>query len=103
MEEENQVKTEPQQVTTKNLKKVEVAKRLAEHNHRKREVKKREEQAQSQKGEVSQYYGIGAVIAVEVIGGFGYYIYQSKKGEANAIPQPHPQKPSPKTNRFEMD
>ena len=32
MAEENQVKTEPQQVTTKNRKKVEAGKRLAEHN-----------------------------------------------------------------------
>ena len=32
-----------QQVTTKNLKKVEAGKRLAVHNHKKREVKEREE------------------------------------------------------------
>ena len=31
---------------------------------------------------MNQYYGIGAVIAVGVIGGLGYYIYQSKKGGA---------------------
>ena len=71
-----------QQVTTKNLKKVEVGKRLAVHSHR-----KREEQVQVQKGDgpsgasrVRQYYGIGAVLAVGVIGGLGYYIYQTKKG-----------------------
>ena len=40
------VMKEPQRVTTKNPKKVEVDKRLAVHNHR-----KREEQAQEQKGE----------------------------------------------------
>ena len=39
---------EPQQVTTKNPKKVEAGKRLAEYNHKKRESKKREE---AQKGE----------------------------------------------------
>ena len=34
------VMKEPQQVTTKNPKKVEAGKRLAESNHKKREVKK---------------------------------------------------------------
>ena len=29
----------------------------------------------------SQYYGIGAVIAVGVIGGLGYYLYQAKKAK----------------------
>ena len=56
MAEENQVMKEPQQimkepqgevqrVTTKNPKKVEAGKRLAESNRKKREVKKGEEQA----------------------------------------------------------
>ena len=69
---------EPQQVTTKNPKNVEAGKRLAEHNCRRREEKNREEQAQVQKtaeqSELNQYYGIGAVMAVGVIGGLGYYI-----------------------------
>ena len=30
---------------------------------------------QLEKSRVNQYYGIGAVIAVGVIGGLGYYIY----------------------------
>ena len=94
-EESQQVQQEPQQVTTKNPKKVEAGKRLAVHNHRKREEKKREEQAQAQNG-VSQYYGIGVVIAVGVIGGLGYYIYRTKKEEVSQ--QPHPQ-----NNKFEMD
>ena len=48
MEEENQqhVKQEPQRVTTKYPKKVEAGKRLAAVNRKKREAKKREEQAQ---------------------------------------------------------
>ena len=106
MEEENQqqvttkepqqVQQEPQQVTTKNWNKVEVGKRLAVHNCR-----KREEQAQVQKGEVSQYYGIGAVIAVGVIGGLGYYIYQTKQ-PSYTQPNNPPQQPSPQTNKFEM-
>ena len=66
MEGENQVMTEPQQVTTKNPKKVEAGKRLAEYNHKKREVQK-----SKQVEHISQYYGIGAVIAVGVIGGLG--------------------------------
>ena len=70
-----------QRVTTKNPKKVEAGKRLAESNCKKREVKKREEQAKLGKSGVNQYYGIGAVIALGVIGGLGYYIYRTKKGE----------------------
>ena len=38
-----QITKEPQRVTTKNPKKVEAGKRLAESNCKKREVKKREE------------------------------------------------------------
>ena len=93
-----------------------MGKRLAAINHKKREAKKREEQAQLERGftsGVNQYYGIGAVLAVGVIGGLGYYIYQSKKGEVpNNPPQqpwgrtatPGPLGPSrPQTNKFEMD
>ena len=40
---EEQVTKEPQQVTTKNLKKVEAGKRLAAQNHRKREEERRTE------------------------------------------------------------
>ena len=49
---------------------------------------------------VNQYYGIGAVLALGVIGGLGYYIYQTKKGKQQNNPKPHPQ---PQTNKFEMD
>ena len=111
MAEENQqqVQQEPQQVhqvqrvTTKNPKKVEVGKRLAVHNRR-----KREEQVQAQKGKasgasgVSQYYGIGAVIAVGVIGGgLGYHIYRTKR-PSHTQPNNPPQQPSPQTNKFQM-
>ena len=79
MAEEQQVtkesQQEPQQVTTKNPKKVEAGKRLAEHNRRKREAQKREELKSEAASGVNQYYGTGAVIAVVVIGGLGYYIY----------------------------
>ena len=78
--EPQRVTKEPQRVTTKNPKKVEAGKRLAESNRKKREAKKRE-QAKLEASRVNQYYGIGAVIALGVIGGLGYYIYRSKKGE----------------------
>ena len=106
---EPQVTKEPQRVTTKNPKKVQAGKRLAESNHKKREAKKREEQAKLEKSGVKQYYGIGAVIALGIIGGLGYYIYRSKKGEQPTSsnpqqnnPKPHPQA-QPQTNKFEMD
>ena len=101
------VTKEPQRVTTKNPKKVEAGKRLAESNRKKREVKKRE-QAKMEASGVNQYYGIGAVLALGVIGGLGYYIYRSKKveqpkGEVQQNnPKPHPQA-QPQTNKFEMD
>ena len=57
---------------------------------------------------VNQYYGIGAVIALGVIGCLGYYIYQTKKGEQPSSnpkqnnPKPHPQV-QPQSNKFEID
>ena len=109
MKEPQQVTKEPQQVTTKDPKKVSTGNRLAAINHKKREAKKREEQAQLEKStsRVNQYYGIGAVIALGVIGSLGYYIYQSKKGEWGEEQPSNPQqnnlKPHPQTNKFEMD
>ena len=92
-----------QRVTTKNPKKVEAGKRLAESNRKKREAKK---QAQLEASEVNQYYGIGAALALGVIGGLGYYIYRSKKVEQlqQNNPKPHPQpQTQAQTNKFEMD
>ena len=114
MAEEQQVMKEPQQelqrVTKKNQKKVEVGRCLAVNNHRKRKEKKAQnsevqtmEQGAST-SELNQYYGIGAVIAVGVIDGLGYYIYQVKKGEVPPQTQPNnPPKPCHQTNKFEMD
>ena len=113
MAEENQVMKEPQQitkepqgeaaqvqqVTTKNPKKVEAGKRLAESNRKKREAKK---QAKLEASRVNQYYGIGAVLAQGVIGGIGYYIYRTKKVEQPQQSKSHPQT-QPQTNKFEMD
>ena len=85
-----------QQVTTKDLKKVEAGKRLAEYNCRKREELKVQKSQVEPMLSFSQYYSIGAVLAVGVIGGLGFYVYQAKKGEVNAVNNvvPH-QQPSP--------
>ena len=90
--------------TTSNYKKPKeskAGKRQAESNRKKREAKK---QAKLEASGVNQYYGIGAVIALGVIGGLGYYVYRTKKGEQpqrnNPKPQPQMQ---PQTNKFEMD
>ena len=112
MAEENQVqqemknqqqkmKNQVQRVTMKDPKKVEVGKRLAKYNCKKRE---------KQKSEVltsSQYYSVGAVIAVGVIGGLGYYLYKAKKGEVKDVSVSRnptvSQQPCPQNNKFEME
>ena len=82
-----------------------MGKGLAEHNRKKRE-EQRKEQTKLEKtaSGVNQYYGIGAVIVLGVIGGLGYYIYRSKKGE---VPNNPPQQPRPQaqqqSNKFEID
>ena len=99
-----QITKEQQRVTTKNPKKVEAGKKLAESNRKKREAKKKEEQVKLEASGVNQYYGIGAVIALGVIGGLGYYIYRTKKVKQlqQSNPKSHPQT-QPQTNKFEMD
>ena len=68
--------TQLQQVMTKDLKKVEVGKRLAEYNQRKREELANDQKIESEpKLTSSQYYGTGAIMAVGVLGVLGYYIY----------------------------
>ena len=114
MAEENQAQQleqvttkELQRVTTKDPRYVEAGKRLAAINRKKREAKKREEQVQLEKTTrgVNQYYGI--VIALEVIGGLGYYIYHTKKGEQPSNPQhnpkPRPQAQPAQIDKFDMD
>ena len=76
----------------KEPKKVEAGKRLAESNRKKREVKK---QVKLEASRVNQYYGIGAVLALGVIGGLGYCIYQTKKVE---LPQQNNPKPPLRSN-----
>ena len=75
---------------TKDSKKVKAGKRLAEYNR-----KKKEELAKSQKIEdepkltSSQYYGIGAIMAVEVLDVLGYYVYQSEKRDVTKVTLAH--------------
>ena len=78
------------------------------HSHKKREEQREEQRKEQVKLEktaigVNQYYGIGAVIALGVIDGLGYYIYRTKKGEVQPQTQPNnPPKQPPQTNKFEM-
>ena len=58
-------------MTTKDPKKVEAGRRLAEYNCKKREERKAQK-SEEPKSEVSQYYSIGVVVAVGIIGGLGY-------------------------------
>ena len=51
---------------------------------------------------VNQYYGIGAVLALGVIGGLGYHIYRTKKVVQPQQNTPHSQT-QPQINKFEMD
>ena len=75
-----------------------------------RETKKREEQVQLERTASggNQYYGFSAILALGVIGGLGYCIYRSKKGQASRevkdVSMPHnPPKQPPQTNKFELD
>ena len=94
---------EENQVMTKDPKKVEAGKRLAEYTRRKREELKAQKSESKQVLTLSQYYGNRAILAVGVIGGLGYYVYQAKKGEVNAINNVVPSQQSPKANKFEME
>ena len=85
MAEENQEGQEttrgPKEVTTKDPRRVEQGRKLQEHNR----TKKEEWKAQKS---VNQY-AIRVVIAVGVIGGIGYYLYQAK---VNVKPPQPPQR-----------
>ena len=94
---------EENRVMTKNPKKVDPGKRLAEYNHGKREELKVQKSKQVEPVlDLSMCYGIGAVLAVGVIGGLGYYIYQAKVNSVVPHQQPSPQQP-PEANKFEME
>ena len=76
MVEEQQVTREPQQVTTKDPKKVEAGKRLAEWNRKnKEELRAQGGNKEKQESSVSstQCYGIGAII---VVAGVVFVVYR---------------------------
>ena len=94
MKDPKEVTTGPKEVTTKDSMRVQQGKNLAEWNRKNKKV---------QKSEVSQYYGIGVVLAVGVIGGLGYYLYHAK---VNVKPPPMVNNSSQqhhKVNKFEME
>ena len=78
--EEQQVTKEPQQVTTKDPKKVEAGKRLAEWNRKNKEELKAQEGNKKEKQESSvnlsstQCYGIGSIIVV--VAGVVFVVYR---------------------------
>ena len=69
--------TQVQQVTTKDPKKAEVGKRLAESNRSKREERARLAKAQCESK--LTYYGTGAIVAIGALDILGHYMYQLKK------------------------
>ena len=78
--------TQIQPVTMKDPKKVKAGKRLAEHNHRKREEHVELAKAQSESN--ITWYGTGAIVAIGVLGAIGYYFYQSKTPKETPVHQP---------------
>ena len=99
MVEENQVTMNveettkgPKEVTTKDLRRVQQGKNLAKWNRKNKKA---------QKSKVSQYYGIGVVLAVGLIGGLSYYLNQAKVN--NVVPPQQPSHPCHQTNKFEME
>ena len=70
-------RTQLQQVTTKDPKKVEAAKRLAEWNRRKREEHAQLTKVQSEPK--LTYYGDWAIVAIGTLCVLGYCIYQYEK------------------------
>ena len=68
--------TQLQQVMTKDPKKVERCKRVAEYNCRKREQLAKAQRIESEpKLTLSQHYGAGAIVATGLLGVLGYYVY----------------------------
>ena len=87
MVEEQQVTKEPQQVTTKDPKKVEAGKRLAKWNRKNKEELKAQEDNKKEKQESSvnlsstQCYGIGAIMVVAGVVLVVYRVWGFKKGK----------------------
>ena len=78
----NKMAEQVQQATTRDPKKFEAGKRLAEYNHRRREEMK----TQKSKTKLT-YYFAGAVLAIGFLGVTGYYLYQSKTPRETPVNQ----------------
>ena len=78
---------QPIQVTTKNPKKVEAGKKLAEYNRKKREELKKAKLEESESKTINSnncYYGAGIITAVVSLGIISYY-YAYKSNNNNTI------------------
>ena len=102
------------QVTTKDPKKVEAGKRLAEYNRKKREELKNQTSDQPHKEDNKNInYDIGGVMFLGLLGGVVYYVYRkntknitvsevTRKSETSSLSSPsevHKTQP----NKFEME
>ena len=87
------------QATTKDPKKVEAGKRLAEYNYRKREELARTKAQKSKNEAKLTYYDTGAVITIRFLGVISYYIHQCKTSKGTHV---HQTKETP-ANKFVMD
>ena len=75
---------------------------MVEYNRKKREELKAQKSQEEPMLTSSQCYGIGAVLAVRVMGSLGYYVNQAKVNNVVPYQQPSPQQ-HPKANKFEME
>ena len=103
---------QPTQVTTKDPKKVEQGKKLAEYNRKKKEElkeqKKNEQESENSAVTSNQCYGIGAIVVGGAIIIIGYQVWKSKKKGVESFthnPVIHltTQQPQNQPKKFEME
>ena len=92
-----------QQVTTKDPKKIEAGKRLAEYNRRKREELAQMKVQKSESETKITYYGAGAVVAIGVLSVVDYYLYISKTPVHQPKETPVQRPKETPANKFDMD
>jgi|GEM_PF-4521888 len=88
---------EPVQVTTKNPKKVENGKRLAEYNRKKREELKQRQTSSNILYKDNISYIIIGVLTISLLGGIFYYFRKNKTSEKNI------ETPEVRNSKFEMN
>ena len=107
-----QEKTEPIQVTTKNPKKVEAGKRLAEYNRKKREELKtmQKNEPQVKDSSFTEFvesenigYGVAAIATIAVIGGFYFYRNQNNNSQIEIRNDSNEKKTKSFVEKFSMD